>query len=214
MHKLKKHNIYIIGNCTNLLEAKQLQKAGCDAIIAQGMEAGGHRGSFLNHSENDEIGLFSLIQELKIFIKIPIIAAGGIASGKSILAAKILGATAVQIGTGFLLTYESGASDEYKNEILNSHAHETLLTKKISGQKARGKNNSLIKKMGASYEKILPFPIQNFMTKETRNDAQKNKNSQYMSLWCGQSISCFHKVMHVKDFIDNLVSEYNEALRT
>jgi len=213
IQKLKKHDIYTVGNCTNFSEAKALETSECDAIVVQGIEAGGHRSSFLNKIANDEIGLFALLQEIKRNIKIPLIAAGGIANGKSLLAAKILGATAVQIGTGFLLTNESGAADAYKNEILHGHAHDTVLTKDISGKKARGKMNSLITKLHSGADKILPFPVQNALTKEIRNFAASQNDPNFMSLWCGQSVNLCQKIVPVQNFIEAMMLEYQEEIR-
>ncbi len=210
---LKKNNIYTIGNCTNVIEAKIIEKVGLDAVVAQGVEAGGHRASFLNHKTPDEIGLFSLIQELSLVIKIPIIASGGIVNGKGVLAAQILGATSCQIGTGFLLTEECGFSKAYKNALLGCYGHETIFTENISGKKARGKSNVLIESLYSNNLKKLNFPIQNAMTKEIRAYAHTHKNSDYMSLWCGQSVWGIKKVITSKEFIDKIVNEYQDELR-
>ncbi|KAB8030697.1 NAD(P)H-dependent flavin oxidoreductase [Fluviispira multicolorata] len=209
--KLKENNIYIIGSCTNLLEAKAIEESGCDAVVVQGFEAGGHRGSFLN--KNDEIGLFSLLQEVAQSIKIPIIAAGGIANGRGILAAKILGATAVQIGTGFLLTKESSALEAYKNALLHSHAHEIIMTERISGKKARGKGNKFVTKLQNSSNKVFPYPIQNAMTKEIRSCAQKENKSDYMSLWSGQSVNLIKDILSVEDYLKNIMTEYSIGVK-
>ena len=210
---LKKNNIYTIGSCTNVIEAKIVEEAVLDAVVAQGVEAGGHRASFLNHKLSDEIGLFSLIQELSLVINIPIIASGGIVSGKGILAAQTLGAASAQIGTGFLLTEESGVSKAYKEALLDCHAHETTFTEDISGKKARGKSNKLIDSLFSTKLKKLKFPIQNAMTKDIRGYANNHQNSEYMSLWCGQSVCGIKKITTAKEFIDKIMSEYEDELR-
>ncbi|WP_186646641.1 NAD(P)H-dependent flavin oxidoreductase [Fluviispira vulneris] len=209
VEKLRDNNVYLVGSCTNIEEAKAVEKMGLDAIVVQGIETGGHRSSFLKL--NDEIGLFSLLQEVSENIKIPIIAAGGIVTGKGILASRILGATAVQIGTGFLLTRECSAVSAYKKALLNSYAHETIVTDKISGKKARGICNRFIIELNAAQNKTHPFPIQNQMTKEIRSHSQKKNKSDYLSLWCGQSIHLIKKELTVEEFINNLKVEYLSA---
>lgn len=208
--KLKKNNIYTIGSCTNIVEAKIIEEAGLDALVAQGVEAGGHRASFLNYKARDEIGLFSLLQELSLIIKIPIIASGGIISGKGILASQMLGAVSAQIGTGFLLTEESGVSKAYKEALLNCHAHETTFTEDISGKKARGKSNVLMESLCLGRSKKLKFPIQNALTKDIREYANTYQNSDYMSLWCGQSVCGVKKIISAKEFIQKIMKEYEE----
>jgi nitronate monooxygenase len=210
--KLKKNNIYTIGSCTNIIEAKIIEEAGLDAVVAQGVEAGGHRASFLNHKIRDEIGLFSLLQELSLSIKIPIIASGGIVSGKGVLASQILGAASVQIGTGFLLTEESGVSKSYKDALLDCHAHETTFTEHVSGKKAQGKSNLLIEALYLGKSKKLKFPVQNAMTKDIRGFANTHQNSDYMSLWCGQSVWGIKKIISAKEFIHKIMDEYEDAL--
>ncbi len=212
LEKLRKNNIYLIGNCTNIIEAKIIESEYLDALVAQGVEAGGHRSSFLNHNINDEIGLFSLLEEFTSTISIPIIAAGGIVSGKGIAAARLLGAKAVQLGTAFLLTEESGIPKSYKEVLLNCHAHETVFTDKISGKKARGKLNRLIVQLNSKKSQKLNFPLQNLMTKEIRSFAGKNNLVDYMSLWCGQSIWKIKQIKSVSKLVNDLYFEYNEAL--
>ncbi|WGL61393.1 nitronate monooxygenase [Pigmentibacter sp. JX0631] len=209
---LKQSSTYLIGTATNIIEAKLIENSKLDAIVAQGVEAGGHRGSFLNHKINDEIGLISLLEELTGNLNLPIIASGGIVSGKSILAAKILGAKACQIGTAFLLTEESGISLKYKEALLNCHAHETILTDKVSGKKARGKINTLISELETKKGTKFKFPVQNFFTKELRGFANKNNLDEYLSLWCGQSVWKIKKIKSVANLIEDLNNEFNEAL--
>ncbi|WP_158998761.1 NAD(P)H-dependent flavin oxidoreductase [Pigmentibacter ruber] len=212
LNLLHHNSIYLIGTATNIIEAKIIENAELDAIVVQGVEAGGHRGSFLNHDMNDEIGLLSLLEECSELLKLPIIASGGIVSGKSMLAAKILGAKAFQIGTAFLLTEESGISLKYKEALLNCHAHETVLTDKVSGKKARGKKNILINELEIKKGAKFKFPVQNFFTKELRAYANKNNLDEYLSLWCGQSVWKIKQVKSVAKLIEDLTIEFNEAL--
>lgn len=212
IEKLKKHNIYTIGSSTNIIEAKIIEDLGLDAVVAQGIEAGGHRASFLNHNLRDEIGLISLLQEFQGLIQIPVIASGGIITGKSLLAVQTLGAASSQIGTGFLLTEESGIPKSYKETLLNCHSHETVLTEYISGKKARGKFNLLIENLHSKKIKKAEFPIQNSMTKDIRAFASKNENPDFMSLWCGQSVWKIKKIISAKQFIFNIMAEYQEEI--
>src|SRR5699024_673263 len=118
IEQLKQAGSYIIGTATTVKEAIEIENAGCDAVVVQGFEAGGHRGSFLG--DNDLIGLFSLLPQVADSVKIPIIAAGGIMDKRGVKAAYNLGASSVQLGTAFLMTYESSADKLHKKTLLSS----------------------------------------------------------------------------------------------
>lgn len=185
--KLKKNKAIIIGTATNVSEAILLEKSGIDMIVAQGSEAGGHRGTFIGDKEAGLIGLFSLLPQLVSQLKIPVIAAGGIMNGKGIAAAHLLGASAVQMGTAFLSCTESEISTKYKQLLLETKKDNTVLTSAFSGRFARGIRNKFIERMSGPIEQILPFPIQNAMTRGMRNEAGKQHCTDFMSLWAGQS---------------------------
>lgn len=185
IRRLKKANIYLIGTATTVEEARAVEAAGLDAVVMQGSEAGGHRGSFLTN-DYPLIGLMSLLSQVRKQVSIPIIAAGGIMTKTDIKAAYTLGANAVQLGTAFLVTHESGAHSLHKEAVLKATETDLVLTKSFSGKLARGINNSFIKAMqGAD---ILPYPYQNDLTKELRRVAQMKNEKNYLSLWAGQNV--------------------------
>jgi len=141
---LKQNKCALIGTATHLQEAAQLQKSGIDIIVAQGVEAGGHRGTFMGSYEDSLIGLSSLVPQLVDHIQLPIVAAGGIMDKRGVRCAMALGAFGIQAGTAFITTQESNAPSVYKKALLNSQCDQSILTTSYSGKLARGlKNQSL-----------------------------------------------------------------------
>lgn len=200
IRRLKKANVYLIGTATTVEEAMAVESAGLDAVVMQGSEAGGHRGSFLRKSY-PLIGLMSLLSQVKNYVSIPIIAAGGIMTGSDIKACYELGANAVQLGTAFLMTEESGAHPLHKKAILEATEEDLVLTKSFSGKLARGINNNFIKDMQGVA--LLPYPYQNDLTKELRRVAQMKNEKNYLSLWAGQNIRQA-KLQRVKELMASL----------
>jgi nitronate monooxygenase len=186
LSKLRKNSL-TIGTATNVAEARLLEQAGIDMIVAQGSEAGGHHGTFIGKTEDSLIGLISLLPQLVDNLKIPVIAAGGIMNGRTIRASLMLGASAVQMGTAFLTCKESGIHPKYKEALLATTIDNSVLTTAFSGRLARGLRNKFTDRLAAHPEYILPYPIQNAMTRSMRNEAAKQNCTDFMSLWAGQS---------------------------
>lgn len=184
--KFKEKNTLLIGTATSLAEAQALQQLGVHAIVAQGCEAGGHRGTFLGCAEDSLLPLTDLIHQLKQVITLPIIASGGIMTGQSIVDNIKAGASAVQLGTAFLVCDESGVSAAYKNKLCDQSSDNTILTRAFSGKLARGINNHFAQCMRNKTDTTLAYPIQNKLTRPMRNHAKKSNNTDYMSLWAGQ----------------------------
>lgn len=206
--KLKENNCLLIGTATNVLEAIELEKSGVDVVVAQGSEAGGHRGTFIGKAEDSLIGLLSLLPQLVDHIKIPVIASGGIMNAKGIVASLTLGADAVQMGTAFLTCKESGIHPLYKKALLNTTKDNTVLTSAFSGRLARGLRNKFIERLSTHKEYILPFPIQNAMSRLMRNEAAKQNCTDFMSMWAGQTASLC-KEMSTAELMKELVDEIN-----
>ncbi|ARB92010.1 NAD(P)H-dependent flavin oxidoreductase [Legionella longbeachae] len=185
--QFKKNHTILMGTATNLEEAYELEKSGIDALVAQGCEAGGHRGTFLGKAEDSLIGLFSLLPQLVDKLKIPVIAAGGIMDGRGIIAATDLGADGVQMGTAFLTCPESGIPDSYKHTLLAQFQDNTVLTRAFSGKLARGIRNKFIERMDEKKTNILSYPIQNALTTTMRKKAKEEQHIDFMSMWSGQS---------------------------
>ncbi|WP_312473134.1 nitronate monooxygenase [Neobacillus sp.] len=209
--KLKEKSMVLIGTATTVQEAIMNENAGMDAVVVQGSEAGGHRGTFQGEEKQSLIGLMSLIPQVADAIRIPIIAAGGIMDGRGIIAAKCLGATGVQMGTAFLVCEESGANILHKNAIIKSSENQVVLTKAFSGKMARGINNRFITEM-RRYEEDLPvYPLQNELTKAIRKASAAIGIPEYMSLWSGQSPRIAKK-LPASELVKRIVTEA-ETLR-
>lgn len=185
--KLKLLNVKLLGTATTLQEAKLLEHTGADMIVAQGTEAGGHRGTFIGQVKDALIGIHALIPSVVDHIKIPVIAAGGIMDARAILAALILGAEGVQMGTAFLTCVESGIHTHYKDALLKTTTDNTTLTRAFSGKFARGIVNQFINRMESYSDAILEYPIQNKLTSTMRREAAKANNIDFMSMWAGQA---------------------------
>lgn len=181
---LKENDVYLIGTATTVEEAKLAEQAGMDAVVAQGSEAGGHRGSFAG--ELTWIPLDELLRGVVASVQIPVIAAGGIANKEMTENALSAGAQAVQIGTALLASDESGAHPLYKKAVLDADEGCTVLTKAFSGKAARGIHNRFITEMKEAI--IAPYPYQNDLTKELRKAAAKQGKNEFMSLWAGESV--------------------------
>ncbi|TKD70704.1 NAD(P)H-dependent flavin oxidoreductase [Pseudalkalibacillus hwajinpoensis] len=207
INRLKENKITVIGTATTVEEAIAVERAGMDAIVAQGSEAGGHRGSFLG---GGIIGTMALAPQVDDHVKIPVIASGGIMDGRGFAAATMLGAEGVQMGTVFLTTRESGAHDLHKKAIMDATEENTVLTKSFSGKEARGIENEFIRLMNENAF-IAPYPIQNSLTKSIRKEAAKQGNAHFMSLWAGQGTR-MNKETTVKELFEELVLEINAKL--
>jgi len=188
IQSMRRSGIIVVGTATTVEEAIALEAAGADAVVAQGSEAGGHRGSFLTGTADALIGTMALVPQTVDRVSIPVIASGGIMDGRGLVASLALGASAVQMGTAFLTTAESGAHPSHKEKILTSSEDSTEVTSCYSGKAARGILTEFMKDM-RGYEGTIPaYPIQNALTREIRQAAAKASNPEYMSLWAGQGL--------------------------
>ncbi len=182
----RRRGIVTVGAATSIEEARKLDEAGVDLIVATGFEAGGHRPSFLAPAEEALMGTFVLTQLVSDRVKAPVIAAGGIADGRGMRAALALGAQAVQIGTAFLACEESGASAEHRAILLSDHAQHTTLTRSFTGRLARSVRNRWTEEIGPRLRGLPPFPIQSWFMSQLRIAALKAGRTDLVSLWGGQ----------------------------
>jgi nitronate monooxygenase len=214
MQELKSRDIFVIGTATTVHEAVLLASAGIDAVVAQGAEAGGHRGSFAAMPGAGTVGLMALVPQIVDAVRLPVIAAGGIMDGRGIAAALALGATAVQMGTAFLVTRESGAPDCYKKRILTSTDESTVLTSAFSGRVARGIKNRFIEDMNGAEIAPLPYPWQNALTRGLRKAGAAAGDSEFLSLWAGQgsALASEQSVQELVDFLDSSLRDAVQAL--
>jgi nitronate monooxygenase len=185
--RLKQNGAMVIGTATTVREGLRLEEEGVDLVVAQGSEAGGHRGTFLGDFADALIGTMALVPQLADALSVPVVASGGIMDGRGLAAALILGAEAAQMGTAFLVCEESGAHPEFKRAVLEATEDETAVTRAFSGRAARGIKNRFLIEVGEHEGELPPFPVQNALTRDVRAAAQKQDRPEFMSLWVGQA---------------------------
>ncbi len=210
--ELHKNKTIIIGTITNVDEAEILANDNIDILVAQGSEAGGHRGTFYGDPiDHGMIGIMSLISQVVNSVNVPIVAAGGIMDARGINAALSLGAKAVQMGTAFLCCQESGANKLYKECLLNVNSDTTVITKDFTGKFARCIFNEFIKYMKKYQLNILDFPIQHCLTKQIRKAAEQQNEWEYMALYAGQSAHLCTKLTAAK-LIQKIIKELHDDI--
>nr|WP_294794696.1 nitronate monooxygenase [uncultured Mucilaginibacter sp.] len=186
LEESRKHGIVTVGAATTLDEAIYLEHAGVDMIIASGFEAGGHRPSFLTPAEASTTGTFVLLQLIKEKVRVPVIAAGGIANGRGITAALTLGADATQIGTAFLATDESNALPIHRQMLFSDAAKYTTLSRAFTGRLGRGITGRIAKDMLHQEAGLLPFPLQSTFMAPLRKAALEQEKWDMILFWGGQ----------------------------
>lgn len=189
LQRVKATGAKIMSSATTVEEALWLQEHGCDFIIAQGLEAGGHRGHFLNHNLSHQMGLFALLPQVVKAVKVPVIAAGGIANPQGVAAAMALGASAVQVGTAYLLAPECSTSAVHRAALKSEAARHTALTNLFSGRPARGIMNRVMQELGCMSECPPEFPMATPGITPLRNAAEKLGSGDFSPLWAGQNAS-------------------------
>lgn len=180
----RERGIVTIGTAITIAEAVALDEAGVDMIVASGMEAGGHRGAFLAAAEDSLVGTMALVRGVVEQVRAPVIAAGGIADARGVAAAFALGAEAVQVGTAFLATEESGTTPEHRALLFAGSP--TRLTRSFSGRLARGIPNRLMDELAATAE---PYPYQGYLLGPVFEAARRNGRTDLVPLWSGQASS-------------------------
>lgn len=185
VEEARRRGIRLIGTATTVAEAVALEQSGVDAVVATGMEAAGHRVSFLRAPEDSLVGTFALVPQVADAVSIPVIAAGAIGDRRGVAAAFALGADGVQVGTAFLATKESAANGAHRAAIRRTAADESVLTRAMSGRLARGARNRAVRAIEAG-GLIPPFPAQNWLTGQFRRAAAEQELGELQSLWLGQ----------------------------
>src|ERR1700723_4033449 len=211
LEECHRQGILTIGTATTPDEAIALEEAGVDVVVASGFEAGGHRGSFLRSSEDSLTGTISLVPLVVDAVKIPVVAAGGIADARGIAAAFALGAEGVQMGTVFLACEETGAHPLHRQAILSGRAGRTALTRGFTGRLARGIDNELLKMLNKPGTEILPYPLQRGLMRSLALPAQKAGRSELLALWAGQSAN-LARCQGIPELLRSLVEGAAERL--
>lgn len=179
----------ILASATTVDEARWLEARGVDAIIAQGIEAGGHRGIFLSEDLSTQVGTFALLPQIVLAVKVPVIAAGGIADANGVSAAMALGAAGVQIGTAYLLCLEATTSAVHRAALKSEAARHTALTNLFTGRPARGIMNRIMRELGPISTAAPSFPLATAAIAPLRAKAESQGSGEFSPLWSGQNAS-------------------------
>lgn len=206
LEQCRRLGIRTVGAATTLDEAVALENSGVDMIIASGFEAGGHRPSFLAPAEASTTGTFVLLQLIREKVKIPVIAAGGIANGRGIAAALTLGADAVQIGTAFLACEESNALPVHREILFSDAAKYTMLSRAFTGRLGRGLTSRVGKELVGREQHILPFPLQTSLLSGLRKAALDQQKWDMILFWGGQ-IAPLLKHRKAGELMQSLIEE-------
>ena len=185
--RVKATGAKIIASATTVAEARWLEAHGCDAVIAMGFEAGGHRGTFLNHDMATQVGTFALVPQIADAVSVPVIAAGGIADARGIVAALALGASAVQIGTAYLFCPEAKVPEVHRVALRESRDDSTAVTNLFTGRPARGIMNRVMREVGPLSDAAPAFPLASAALAPLKAKAEEAGKSDFTSLWSGQA---------------------------
>jgi nitronate monooxygenase len=210
LRDLREAGIVVMGTATTVEEGRLLAEAGVDAIVAQGAEAGAHRGTFTGDFERAMVPTLELTAGIAAATGLPVIASGGVMDGRDVAAALDAGAAAVQMGTAFVPCPESGAAEAYKQAILSATEDRTVITRAFSGRPARGIENTFIRRVEPVRDAILPFPAQNNLTRPMRAAAGKRGEPGYLSLWAGTEAHRA-RTLPAADLVRVLVEEMQQA---
>jgi nitronate monooxygenase len=189
LQRVKKWGTRILASATTVDEARWLEARGADAIIAQGLEAGGHRGIFLSEDLSTQAGTFALLPQIVRSVKVPVIAAGGIADAQGVAAAMALGAAGVQVGTAYLLCPEATTSAVHRAALKSGSARHTALTNVFTGRPARGIVNRIIRERGPMSAAAPAFPLAASAVAPLRAKAESQGSGEFSPLWAGQNAS-------------------------
>lgn len=198
LKRIKSWGTKVLSSATTLEEALWLEANGVDGIIAQGLEAGGHRGMFLSKDVSTQVGLFSLLPQIVDKVNVPVIAAGGICDAPSINAALALGASAVQIGTAYLLCDEAKTSPLHRAALKSPRVNHTALTNVFTGRPARGIVNRIMKDLDYINASVPVFPYASMEIAQLKGLAEKQGLDDFSSMWCGQNSSGCKEVSAVE----------------
>ena len=211
--RVKTSGCFVLGNATTVEEAVWLEERGCDAIIAQGYEAGGHRGMFLTDDIATQPGTFALVPQVVDAVEVPVIAAGGIADGRGIAAAFALGASGAQIGTAYLFTPETLISDLHRAALHAARDNQTALTNLFSGRPARGLVNRVMREVGPMSDVAPAFPTAGTALAPLKAKAEAAGATDFSSLWSGQAASLGRDIGS-GDLTEQLATEAKQWLKT
>lgn len=207
IRRMKNAGSTVMASATNLAEALELEAAGVDVIVAQGSEAGGHRGTYAMPMDQSLIGTAALVPLIADAVKVPVIAAGGIMDGRGIRAAMNLGASGVQMGTAFLACPENEIPDAYRQAVLSARGDMTAITRVFSGRPARAIQNRFMDEMTHHAESLLAFPLQMAYVGPLRKAGAEQSNPDLISMWAGQGVG-LARALPAAELMRRLVTEF------
>ena len=211
--KVRATGATVLSTATSVTEARWLEDHGCDAVIAQGAEAGGHRGMFLATDPSMQIGTIALVPQVVDAVGVPVIAAGGIADARGILAALALGASAVQIGTAFLRCPEASTTEVHRRALADSADDATVITNVLTGRPARTIANRFVREVGPLSDDAPPFPLAAAAAAPLRAAAEATGSDDFSPLWSGQS-ALLARDLPAGELVRLLTAELDELART
>lgn len=211
--RLRERGIAWFATISTVAEARAAEKAGADVIVAQGMEAGGHRGCFdADRAEREQVGLFALVPAVRAAVNLPLVAAGGIADGRGVAAALVLGADAVQIGTAFLVCPEAEIHPAWAKALEAAAPEDTVISRVFSGRAARSLATEYVRAATSAVAPLpAPYPVQRGLTSAMRAEAQKTGDVRRMQAWAGQSAGLAHAIP-AADVVRRLWDEARQIL--
>lgn len=187
LERVRKTGAKIVSSATTVEEAEWLEEAGCDAIIAQGLEAGGHRGTFLHEHVDAQVGTMALVPQIVDAVKVPVIAAGGIGDQRGVAAAFALGASAVQVGTAFLFCQEANVSPLYRQAVRDARPEQTRVTNVFTGRPARVRETRIVRELGPIAKNLPAFPLAATPLAPLRAASEPRGCTDFIPMWCGQA---------------------------
>jgi len=194
LKRVKATGAKVLSSATTVAEAVWLEAHGCDAVIAQGLEAGGHRGSFLNTDVNTQLGTIALVPQVVDAVRVPVIAAGGISDARGITAALMLGASAVQIGTAYLFCPEANVAPTQRHTLASASGDQTVVTNLFTGRPGRAIANRLTRDLGPMSAQAPAFPRAGNALAKLRQHSEHTKSLDYVAVWAGQAMSLGRRV--------------------
>ncbi len=206
LDRVKAAGAKVIASATTVREAVWLEERGCDAIIAQGAEAGGHRGMFLGDDISRQVGTMALVPQVVDAVRVPVIAAGGIADGRGIVAALALGAAAVQVGTAYMFCPEAKISPPHRTALKTAHDDDTAMTRVFTGRPARGIVNRIMREVGPMSDLPPAFPLAGGALAPLRGKTEPAGSGDFMSLWSGQAAR-LAQPMPAAEFTEKLAAD-------
>lgn len=213
LQRFKKAGITLMSSATTVEEAKYLEQAGIDVLIAQGWEAGGHRGTFLGSHDAGTVGTIALVPQMVDAVDVPVVAAGGIADGRGVLAALALGASGVQLGTAFLQCPEANVTEPHRQILRTAAESDTRITRAFSGRPARSLRNRYLDGLAEHDLELPDFPLMNPLSKPLRVASEAAGVPDCLPLWCGQGVR-LTRPQSARDVVTILVAQVERLTTT